>query len=86
MALQAQELLSEMCIPMNESQLKALMLEVDADGSGEIDFDEVSEALAINSTQGYAARLSIVYSLAALWEDRRAKLVSYSRRYHIRLH
>lgn len=36
-----QALLQEMCIPMKKPQLKELMKEIDTDGSGEIDFDEV---------------------------------------------
>lgn len=36
-----QALLQEMCIPMKKQELKELMREVDTDGSGEVDFDEV---------------------------------------------
>ena len=32
-----------MCIPLNRHQLKKLMKEIDTDGSGEVDFDEVRE-------------------------------------------
>lgn len=37
-----QALLEEMCIPLDKHQLKALMEEIDTDGSGEVDFDEAS--------------------------------------------
>ncbi len=37
----AQALLQEMCIPLKKQELKELMREVDTDGSGEVDFDEV---------------------------------------------
>lgn len=30
-----------MCIPLDKLQLKTLMKEIDTDGSGEVDFEEV---------------------------------------------
>lgn len=38
--LLGQALLEEMCIPLNRHQLKKLMMDIDTDGSGEVDFDE----------------------------------------------
>lgn len=34
-------MLDEMCIPLKRAQLRELMREIDTDGSGEVDFDEV---------------------------------------------
>lgn len=40
----AQALLAEMCIPVTKQKLKALMRDMDSDGSGEVDFEEVRPA------------------------------------------